>query len=200
MTKKTIKQASKQASKQESEQVSETLGYAVIAREEGAQLGDVTHVFFDVETKCISGMTSRKKIFAPESWFGVDQIEVMGKDVILLKNEASLTPVGKGGVVKGNSLKEMRGMRVVTTDGKQLGTLVDLEVQRTDWMISELWLSDDQRLPVVGADIAIGPDQIIVPADYDAKVLREDETSSTPGFLRRIFTKQDTATPQEGSK
>lgn len=196
MTKKTTKQVAQQIS----EQVSEAVGYAVIAHKEGAQLGDVSHVFFDIETKCISGMTSRKKTFAPESWFGVDQIEVMGKDVILLKSEASLTPVGKGGVVKGNSLKEMRGMRVVTTDGKLLGTLVDLEVQGKNWMISELWLSDKQRLPVVGADIVIGPDQIIVPAHYDAKVVHEEKASSAVGFLRRVFTKQDPSTPQEAAK
>ena len=103
MTKK--KQVAKQVAQQVSEQVSETLGYAVIAREEGARLGDVTHVFFDVETKRISGMTSRVRTFAPESWFGVDQIEVMGKDVILLKNEASLTPVGKGGVIEDAKFK-----------------------------------------------------------------------------------------------
>lgn len=186
---------SEQLSERVLEQVSEAVGCLVVGREDGARLGEVAQIFFDVGTKRISGMTSRKKTFAPEWWFGVEQIEVMGKDVILIESEASLTPVGKNGVVEGNSLKEMRGMRVVTTDGEDLGTLVDIEVQRADWTISELWLSDSRRLPVVGMHIALGPDQIIVPAEYGAKVVRQQKTS--PGFLRRVFSaKHDASSPQ----
>jgi sporulation protein YlmC with PRC-barrel domain len=179
-----------------SEQASEAVGYLVVAREEGARLGEVAHVFFDVASKRISGMTSRNGTFTPEVWFGVDQIEVMGKDVILVKSAASLTAIGKGGVIKGSSLKELRGMLVVTADGRRLGTLVDLEVQSDNWTISELWLNDNQRLPVVAEEIQIGPDQIIVPAEYAAQVVGEKKAS--PGVLRRLFSsKQDPAQTQE---
>jgi uncharacterized protein YrrD len=75
-----------------SDQISETIGYSVIAHKEGAQLGDVVHVFFDPDSKNISGMTFRSKTFGKESWFGVEEIELFGKDVILLKGEASVTP------------------------------------------------------------------------------------------------------------
>jgi sporulation protein YlmC with PRC-barrel domain len=168
-----------------SDQLSETIGYSVIAHREGAQLGDVAHVFLDPENKNISGMTLKSKVFGKESWFGVEEIETIGTDVILLKGEASLTPLAKAGVTKGKSLKDIRGTRVVTADGKLLGTLDDFEVQGDDWSISELYLDKNRRLPVASAEIKIGEDQIIVPAEYSERVVEEPEDNS--GFFHKIF-------------
>lgn len=165
--------------------VSDALGYSVIAHKEGAQLGGVNHVFIDPETKRISGMTLKGKRPARESWFGAAEIELIGKDVILLKGEGSLIPLAKGGVTSGKSLKEMRGMPVVTLGGKQLGLLDDLEVRGADWSISELSLDNNRRLPVDSLEIRIGPDQIIVPVEYKDLVVTEDVDK--PGFLSRVF-------------
>ena len=104
-------------------QASDTVGYSVISHKEGSQLGSVVHVFFDPTSKQISGMTLKSKTFGKESWFGVEEIELFRKDVILLKSEASVTRVADSSVVKGKSLNEMKGMRVVTDEGKLLGTL-----------------------------------------------------------------------------
>jgi uncharacterized protein YrrD len=179
----------------QSDQISETLGYAVIAHKEGAQLGDVVHVFFDTKSKSISGMTLKKKTFGKESWFGVEEIELFGKDVVLIKSESSLTPVTNPDVLKGTSLKEMRGMRVVTMEGTQLGLLKDFEVRGENWSISELYLDDNLRLSVDSVEITIGPDQIIVPARYAQRVVKEPKPS--PGFLQRIFSPNQAAAAQQ---
>jgi sporulation protein YlmC with PRC-barrel domain len=172
----------------QTDQVSETIGYSVIAHKEGAHLGGVVHVFFDPDSKSISGMTLRSKTFGKESWFGVEEIETFGKDVILLKSEASLIPLAKSGVIKGKSLKEMRGMRVVTAEGKLLGTLDDLEVRGDDWTISELYLDKNLRLSVERAELKIGPDQIMVASGSGDRVVEGPKDS--PGILRRIFSKK----------
>jgi sporulation protein YlmC with PRC-barrel domain len=174
--------------------VSGTIGYAVVAHKEGALLGEVVHVFFDPDSRTISGMTVRSKAFGNESWFGVEEIEILGRDVILLTGEASLTPVKKGGVIRGKSLQEMRSMRVVTQDGKLLGRLDDLEVQGKQLAISELYLYKNLRLLVDHAEIRIGPDQIMVPSVYSDRVVARQKDS--PGGLRRIFGAKDPQNPQ----
>ncbi len=167
-------------------QASDTLGCSVIAHKEGSRLGGVVHVFFDPTSQQISGMTLKSKTFGKESWFSVEEIEVLGKDIILLKGEASITPVTDSGAVKGKSLKEMKGMRVVTDGGELLGTLDDLEIRGNDWTISELCLNDNRRLPVDSAAIKLGSDEVIVPAGYSERLLKVPK--SGPGFLHRIFT------------
>ncbi len=168
-----------------SDHTSDTIGHSVIALKEGAYLGSVAHVFFDTDLKKISGMTLKSKTFGKESWFGVGEVTLFGKDVVLLKGEASATPVGKGGVVQGKSLKDMRGMEVVTEDGKKLGTLDDLEVRREDLSICELYLGKGLHLAVEVDKIKIGKDQIMVPAVYSERVT--DEHLENPGFLRRML-------------
>lgn len=172
-----------------SEQISETTGYTVVAHQEGALLGAVVHVFFDPDSRSISGMTLKSRIFGKESWFAVDEIELFGKDVILLKSEASLTPLAESGVVKGKSLNEMRGMPVVTVDGEELGSLEDCEVRGENWSLSELYLNRNRRLPVDSNEIKMGPDQIIVPAGYTDRII--EKPPGSPGFLSRVFTAKE---------
>jgi uncharacterized protein YrrD len=76
-----------------SDQISETIGYSVIAHKEGAQLGDVVHVFFDPDSKNISGMTFRSKTFGyfnKNLRLPVDSAEIkIGPDQIMVPSAYS---------------------------------------------------------------------------------------------------------------
>jgi sporulation protein YlmC with PRC-barrel domain len=169
------------------EHASEIRGYEIVTEKEGARLGNVSHVFLDPEAKKVSGVTFRPNMLGHESWVDATDITLIGRDVILIKTEEkarSLT--GDAPWVHGRSLKELQGIPVVTHAGKQLGKLKDLEVQGEQWTISELMLSDAQRVPVEQPDLVIGPDQVVLPENYADRVT--SESSSEPRFLRRVFS------------
>lgn len=168
-----------------SDHASRTVGRSVIARKEGAQIGDVAQIFFDPDSRSISGMTSKTRVFAPERWFGVDDIELIGKDVVLLGSETSLTPINHKGIPRGKSFKDLRGMWVVTVDGARLGRLVDLKIHQQGWVIEQLVLDHNRVLDVDSADIRIVKGKILVPADYSDRVT--SEKVQVPLFFRRVY-------------
>lgn len=165
-----------------------------MAREEGAQLGTVTGINIDVETKAISAIRFRPKTGRGQSFVSMKDVQLVGRDVVLVSSENSVKSISDELEPPGRDLEDLQGCWVTTMEGKHLGSLVDVDFKPNDWLISELTLSDGKSLEVDPNQVKIH-DEILVPADYEQKVKAAPEQ---PGVMSRIFG-EDTMQRLKGS-
>jgi sporulation protein YlmC with PRC-barrel domain len=170
------------------DRASETCDLMVITAEEGAQLGFVSDVFIDTQTRCVAAFgTRRRRIGGGEYFVAASEVRLVGRDVLLVSNVRAMTRVTGATEPPGRSLTDLRGTWVTTMDGVHLGTLADVEFAAGDWGVSELILADDRRLPVDRAEIRIA-DEILVPVEYAERLEKRKE--SRPGLLARVFRRE----------
>lgn len=168
-------------------EASELRGILVVAREEGAQLGSVTGIDVDTETRTIAAIRFRPRGFGrKESYVQMKDVVAIGRDVAFVNTEEAVVSTAEE-PSPGRSLNDLQGVWVTTREGKHLGTVVDLDFDRTSWRIQLLQLANDRLLVVNPDDIRIG-DEIVVPTEYEARV--EVLPKEKSGFLGRIFGKE----------
>ena len=164
---------------------SELKGFLVVAREEGAELGTLSAIRIDPETKAVVGFDIRtrrvggKVLFAP-----VNVVDRLGREVLLLTSERAVREVTDVTPSPGRSLKELQGIWVTSMDGRHLGTLIDLDFSPGDWRIRELVLAEDKHLAVDPDELRIG-DEILVPEQGAAQIQVSQEPKS--GLIARGF-------------
>ena len=167
------------------EYASELRGFPVVSSDEGAVLGTLSTIYINAADRRVAALGYRTRWLRGEEFFvPISDVRKIGRDVVLIASETSAEKITNGvPEPPGRSLKDLQGVWVTTMDGRQLGTLVDVEFTE-DWWISELSLAEDKAISVDAREIKIG-DQIIVPAEYADRVRATRETE--PGFLRRVF-------------
>lgn len=167
------------------ETASDLRGVLVVAREEGAQLGTVSDVYIDTENKLIAAISFRSRGLTGRVHFVLTgEIQLVGRDVILVVSERSAKPLDGAEPPPGKSLRELQGCWVTTLNGKHLGTLVDLDFSPGDWEVSELTLAEDKHLPVTAGEIKIA-DEILVPVSYADRVQKSQKDRT--GVLGRVL-------------
>lgn len=117
-----------------------------------------------------------------ESFVSLDSIQRLGKHVVIVSGKESLEELAQK--TGGNSLRNLKGIKIVTEDGKHLGELLDVNVFSKSGVISEILLYGPRKLKIdVKRDgLSIGPDAIIVPAEYQKRIINIDTTAET-GFV-----------------
>ena len=151
------------------ESIAELRGILVIELENGSILGSVSGMTVDPQSGTIATLVyktkkgTKQKFFVPK-----EQVEKIGRDVVLLKSDTG-KPIDKIEEAPGLSLKELQGCRVITLEGKHLGTLVDIDFSPSDWRVSELELAEGKRVAVEAKELKIG-DDILVPAEYEKRL------------------------------
>ncbi len=162
-------------------QLHEIRGMQVVALSEGRAMGLVQKIFLNPGKKRVSGMLVKEPGFGgQESWVDVRDIEKVGENVIFVTRAGACkakNPVGR-------SLKDMMGMQVATKSGKILGSLVDVEIG-SDWVVSEISLSEKRVVEIDPHQAVFGEDAIILRADSATRV-RVAPRNKT-GFLSRVF-------------
>jgi sporulation protein YlmC with PRC-barrel domain len=168
----------------QSESLSAMRGIPVITRDTGKNIGSILHVYVDPTSKQLSAIGFRQRPENVEAYVLGSDIEVVGEDVVLVSSATAARPMPPGSDL-GRQLRKLRGTRVTTNDGKHLGDLEDFDISGPQRALSELHLSGGQALPVSAHEITIGPDEIIVPASYAAKLI---EDPGRKGFFARVRT------------
>lgn len=164
---------------------SELRGFLVVARQEGAEVGSLSAIRIDPAAKTVIGFEMRTRRLAGDvRYVDVGDVEVVGRDVLLVTSEEILRDVTDDEPAPGVSLKHLQGMWVTSTEGKHLGTLIDVDFAPGDWRIRELLLAEDRHLAVDPDQIKIG-DEIIVPQEMAARI--EESPEPRRGLLSRIF-------------
>jgi sporulation protein YlmC with PRC-barrel domain len=145
------------------ESAAELRGLPVITREDGVLLGSVSGITVDPVRRAIATLTLRTRAPKKELFVPMEEVELIGRDAILIKAQASARPIEKPTDLPGKSLRALQGAWVTTLEGKHLGTLVDIDFSGRDGQISEIELAEGKRVSVEAAEITIG-DEILVPA------------------------------------
>ena len=140
------------------EKVSNLRGVLVVAYEEGLQLGKVSDIYIEKQTSQIKGISFKTGLLSieKESFVNMADIRKMGKDVVIITDEAAAAPLPKE--IEASSLKALKGFKITTHDGKHLGELSDLTVTMENGNISEIILSGNKILDIKAEDITIGED------------------------------------------
>lgn len=171
----------------------------VISYDEGEKLGNITNIFFDRSTCRIQGVSvaPRFSMSDEESFVSLNSIQRLGKHVVIVSDKESLEALPQK--TGGNSLRNLKGIKVVTEHGKHLGELLDVNVFSKSGVISEILLYGPKKLKIdVKRDgLSIGPDAIIVPAKYQKRIINIDTKTET-GFV--IHTGKASLTVTESIK
>lgn len=167
--------------------LSDVRGFEVVARAEGARLGSVSHVYFNPGSRQISALAFKDGLGSAERFVNKKAIDLIGREVVLISTEKAATPMKELPKKELRSLKDLQGTLVTTLEGKNLGPLVDLNVDAKAWRLQEIRFADGKVLPVADPkEVTFGPDQILVPAEYESKVTRPKKDQED-GVIERLF-------------
>jgi len=156
----------------------------VISYDEGEKLGNITNVYFDKASCSLTGLSlaSRFSLSEFDAYIPLKAIHRLGKNVTIISGKDDLEDLPDD--IAGCSLRDLKGIKVVTQEGKHLGELLDVNVFSKSGVISEIILYGPKKLKVdVKRDaLSIGPDAIIVPGKYEKRI-KEIDATAEGGFV-----------------
>lgn len=177
------------------ERVSELHRNLVVSYDEGERLGHVTNTYFEKSSCSIRGLSLSPGFIKSdqEKFASFKSIHRLGKSVVIISAQKELTNIPQK--LEGGSLRELKGTKVVTQEGEHLGELLDVNVYAKSGIISDIILygAKKLRIDVKKDGISIGPDMIIVPANYrtrikDIEVTNQDRFVASAGKTTRTVT------------
>jgi sporulation protein YlmC with PRC-barrel domain len=156
-------------------------GLSVITLQEGKKIGSVDDLILDPDRRQVRWLRLQgAALFGEKSYVPAEAVRGIGKDAITVRSEAD--------VKKGKDMPEMRdqgdrkrlvsGNRVLSEDGKLLGTVSDYEFAPDSFALTGLVLNQGSPLSpheiTIAADRVktIGPDVIIVADEAAGEVAR----------------------------
>lgn len=103
-------------------------------------------MYFDKASCSIRGLSLRPKFIKTEAEDFVDlkDIHRLGQSVVIISSQKALRKIPHN--LWGASLRDLKGTRVVTEDGKHLGKLQDVHVFTETGIISEINFYDQKTL------------------------------------------------------
>jgi len=152
------------------------IGMAVVGQQDGAQLGHVRDLIFDTESDQVLAL-----VLGERDLFGLidalvvpwSELSSVGNDVIFARSAASRIKLRDDKAASNVATREnaLSGTRIVTTEGKALGTLADMMIDEATgriagYEVSGGFVADTLRgkqfLPSppglsIGHDVAIAP-------------------------------------------
>jgi len=170
------------------ESLSNLRSFIVVARKEGLRLGTVAETFVLPGTRKLSAIAVKGGLADSERYVFLDNIELIGEDVILVKNVAAVKDDLGPTEESGRAFHDLRGMPVGTAGGVALGKLADMDIETKGGILAVLFLADGRAVAVKADDVTLGRDQIVLPAGYEARVSEPDEARR--GFLSKLFSQE----------
>ncbi len=160
---------------------------------EGAMLGTVNNIYLDIEEKKVVGLLLRTgtPLSGEDIWIDIKDVKKIGEDLIFLSKGDTANksePYGK-------KLTQLVGMPISSKDGRALGQLTDIEVDRDSWQVTELGLSNNQSVAVDIAETVLGEDLILIQAKAQAETRSSHKIkeSFVDSVLGKDFIKQTSA-------
>jgi sporulation protein YlmC with PRC-barrel domain len=160
-------------------------GAMVIALAEGLRVGRVYEVYIDKQAKQIMGISYKAGLWGmdKEIYVGFADIQKFSRDVVIITGRDAAKELP--GEVRRNGLRNMRGYKITTHAGRHIGEVADLVINREDGKIVEILLPENRKLPIDIAQVVIGPDLILIPADRESSLAPADPEPND--FVSRLF-------------
>jgi sporulation protein YlmC with PRC-barrel domain len=142
----------------------------VVAFEEGLLMGRVLDIYIDRQAKRIQGISFKAGLWDTEKPSYIDRAEIMkiGREVVIVTRQKAAKPLSVE--MAENSLRKLKGFKITTREGAFIGELADLNVNSEDGQITDLILAENRGLEVDTDEIVLGPDVIVVPESYAARI------------------------------
>jgi sporulation protein YlmC with PRC-barrel domain len=172
---------------QPSERASNLYGAMVITLAEGLRLGRVAEVYIDHQANQIMGISYRPGLWGAdkETYIRFEDICKFSRDVVIVSEKAAGMELpeqaGKW------SLRALKGYDITSAAGKHIATLADFVINTEDGKIVEILVPENRMLQIDIRDALIGPDCIVVPADFE------------PVFVQKIQDQNDFITRMLGN-
>lgn len=160
-------------------------GAMVIAMAQAVKLGRVHEIYIDPAARRISGISYKSSVLGTEEEAYVDfgAILKFSNDMVIIDDQTS------GGErpaeIAPFALRALKRNQITTQSGTHIATLADMVFDQTDGKIAEIHLPENLRLDIDMEQVILGPDLIMVPADYELATSRTE--SETRDFFDRIF-------------
>jgi sporulation protein YlmC with PRC-barrel domain len=126
-------------------------------------------------------ISSDNPLSGEELWLDVSDIKKVGEDIIFTEHAA----LARKAPATGQKVQEFVGLPVSSQDGRQLGSLADIEINIDTWAVSALGLGAGQAVRVEGDKTVLGEDVILVAAG--APVQASSETSERKKLFTALF-------------
>jgi uncharacterized protein YrrD len=162
------------------QRVSEIVGKPVVSAQDGEKVGEVVDLLVDANASHIVGLIIGGGVFTSEQVLPFAEVQALGKDAVVARSRKGVLgrrPWRDLGIEASRS-STLRNRRVMTTNGRELGTIRDVCVDEATGAIEAYELGRDglagllgrrSLLPRAGA-VTVGPDAVIV-SDEVARVL-----------------------------
>ncbi|MCD4812871.1 PRC-barrel domain-containing protein [bacterium] len=167
-------------------------GMWVATYTEGVMLGTVNSIYLDLAEKKVVGLVLRTgtPLAGEDSWVAIEDVKKIGVDLVFLPNESVVSK----GEPQGKRMAQLVAMSVSSKDGRSLGQLADIEVDRDTWKITELGLNNNLSVDVDPVETVFGEDLILVQAGAQAqsRVSVKPKDGFIDSVLGKDFMKQTT--------
>lgn len=130
---------------------------------EGALVGKLDDLQFELETGNIFGFRFTKGMFSKAGGAPADAVERLGKDLIYVPSESVIDWSGVArSPVEGRAWAvDYRGTKVMTRRGETVGTVEDLVITLGPARVAAVVLDGD-RVVALDHDVAVGRDAVIL--------------------------------------
>ena len=160
-------------------------GLGVVSVAEGALLGKIEDLQFDLETGAVYGFRIKGPgVFAKTGGVAAEGVHRLGRDVLLVHREADVEWAGErrnpedGRAWASRYLKS----RVLTRRGVNLGSVEDFLLGGEPLVVKAL-LVDGQRMVALDQSVALGRDAVVLD---DASVLQTLPEEGAEGWWDRV--------------
>lgn len=153
-------------------------GMQAVARLEGAYVGKVDDVMFELQTGVVSGWRLKTgAVFSKGGGVSAADLELLGRDVVLVRAESAIEWVSgsKAKAPDGRAWASVwLGTGALTRSGASLGEVKDLIVDDSGDRVFAVILSDG-RLVALDSRVQLGPSAVILESDAVPVTLPDEE-------------------------
>lgn len=152
-----------------------TIGLPILVIKDGKEVGSVREFVVDFDNGLILGLLLSAGILERNRVIKIRDVKEFGKDSIMIEDEKVIMPLRMIGVFRDLLKKKIKikGNRVVTESGEELGEVKNYEVDDISYKISKIFVSEGVLKDLFKGELIVRADNI-VSIGKDAIIVRDN--------------------------
>jgi len=153
--------------------------HMVVTQKEGIMLGDVSNLYIDPASGKVTALEIRKGIWSEKKYVDVKDILFVGENIIFVNSEKSIISYENFDKNTFRNIDSLKGLEVTTLGGRKVGELDDVDISINNFSVCEISLNEKGSIPVKMDEITIGEDEILIPTEYESRLVPREEDKNT---------------------
>jgi len=176
--------------------ISQLIGKTVFTEDEGKFIGKIDKVTFNHRTKKVASFIIKGSLWSSKTYqVMISNITQIGEDMVNVNSMTNCFLIEHLGLLNQMTFQKMDDHRVVTDEGKLLGTMTDMIISKKSFKITELVLDHWRNISINPKLIVLGIDEIIIPRFYENRIVENPHISFLNKFLH-FKTKEEISMDQ----